>query len=846
MGEGATENMTDGHTDTVWKSKSLASDPQTVTFHLCGTAVFTKMMLTSQNALREGISKATVEVQKSNGVWETVLEKADLSPMYPLSNGETGCMSVAIPKAEGEALRLTILDTGTADGTFNIAEVALLGSSFVSAQEYDVNIQAKRGELVTLPDGVEQDGKEIPVFWSPKTVLCKTAGVTEYYGRIGTKKSVTARVCVSEQEQTPGLCEHWAKDAVYALTERGVLDKESATLRMDDALRYANLAEWMYRALSIDRDYLPERMNWISSADDTEKTENKIKELAVLGIFPQDIQDAENQSVTRASLARIFCAALEYEKNSTELPRESLNFEDADACANCQSELEKLCAAGILANSGNFHAEANATNAEALSMLEALLTAICKVVTYPVPDSSQVSKMTDYTVKVNGKEVGIYGTYGFPGQGVKESEVNGRPVAEVGVGYFDFSGEAEVEVTLHHEELGDATAWQIRPLSEDIQPEIEGNVIRFHLYRPCNLSIEPWGTARPLQLFANPIDKRLPDFSLPNVYRYQAGVHYINPTELQDGDTVYLDGGAVVYVKPQEETTDGGSYYGYQYETIEPAFSASGKNVTVRGRGILSGRNAMKRLQRHQMLRIHGAENFCADGIIMLESSAWNVFVAARSDRVYLNNLKMVGYFANNDGIDFCDSKNGVIENCFANNADDSFIVKAWSDVENVWFRNCTAWNSVSSSFGAIAELHETVNHVSFTDSTVIHSTNPVWQEGSGGVIGIWDASAGDVRNMVFQNIVIEDAVRGKEILKINVNQDASDLSKKAVVESIVFRNIEILDTRDNRITLTTPFANGIRDVVFENVSINREKLLTIDSRFVLQNTNNIRVLFQE
>ena len=64
------------------------------------------------------------------------------------------------------------------------------------------------------------------------------------------------------------------------------------------------------------------------------------------------------------------------------------------------------------------------------------------------------------------------------------------------------------------------------------------------------------------------------------------------------------------------------------------------------------------------MMRFQWAKNAAVDGLVLLECGSWNIFVAARSDCVYINNVKMRGYFANNDGVDFCDSDNGLIENC--------------------------------------------------------------------------------------------------------------------------------------------------------------------------------------
>lgn len=193
--------------------------------------------------------------------------------------------------------------------------------------------------------------------------------------------------------------------------------------------------------------------------------------------------------------------------------------------------------------------------------------------------------------------------------------------------------------------------------------------------------------------------------------------------------------------------------------------------------------------------------------------------------------------------MDFCDSDNGLIENCYANNADDSFLIKSWGTVSNVRFEKCTAWNTVSTSFGAVCELYNDITDTRFADCTVIHSTNPVWMQGSGGVIGIWNNFAANIKNMTFENIVIEDAAGGKEPIKVSINKDSSDPAKKAVAEDILFKNISVLDSRDENVKAYTQFPKGIKNIRFENVIINQKPLTKTDDRLSLWNVESFTVM---
>ncbi len=157
-------------------------------------------------------------------------------------------------------------------------------------------------------------------------------------------------------------------------------------------------------------------------------------------------------------------------------------------------------------------------------------------------------------------------------------------------------------------------------------------------------------------------------------------------------------------------------------------------------------------------------------------------------------------------------------------------------------FRNCVVWNTVSTAFGAVCEVIQPISDVSYKDCTVIHSTNPLWTDIAGGIMGIWDNGAADIDGMLFENIAIEDAIAGKEPIKISVYTNLDESKKEhSEVKNIVFKNITI-DSRDESIKLTTPFTDGIKDITFENVTINGKKLTEIDDRFSIKNAVDIHI----
>ena len=88
----------------------------------------------------------------------------------------------------------------------------------------------------------------------------------------------------------------------------------------------------------------------------------------------------------------------------------------------------------------------------------------------------------------------------------------------------------------------------IRPLSLGIEPEVQGNTIRFTLPGPCYVTVEPYGRHNALHIFADEMpDYSMVDLKAPQVIYFGKGEHDIGEVELLSGQTVFLDEGAVVY-----------------------------------------------------------------------------------------------------------------------------------------------------------------------------------------------------------------------------------------------------------------------------------------------------------
>jgi len=463
-----------------------------------------------------------------------------------------------------------------------------------------------------------------------------------------------------------------------------------------------------------------------------------------------------------------------------------------------------------------------------------------KLVVYPGPPEETASP--DYTVTVNGEPVFCYASYRFnkerPERIVNGKGMKDREVSPISFAYFDFEGEVTVSITAAR----DFPEVVIRPLSLRVEPEAEGNVIRFTLTEPGNFIVEPYGLDRPIHIFANPLETNAPYPDDSSVRYFPPGIHYIDPLSLSDDETVYIAGGAIVYANIQDEDLSEWDDMLFQKAT----FNATGKSrIKVTGRGIICGRDSLERGRRHKLLEFAKCENVEVDGVILRESSGWS-FAVYESEGVRIDNVRIVGHYINNDGIDICSSRRVRVENCFCHNADDSFLIKAHdAPVDDVVFRNCIAWNDVATSFGIVCETAHPVTNVVFRDCTVVHSTFPCWIPDAGGVLAVWNDYGGDVRDIRYENIVIEDSCAGKQIIKLNItNVHGMNDSRQGSIRDVSFRNIDVLHTKDERIAFLSPFEEGaISGIELDRIAINGNPVRSVqDSRIAIEGATGIRV----
>jgi hypothetical protein len=438
----------------------------------------------------------------------------------------------------------------------------------------------------------------------------------------------------------------------------------------------------------------------------------------------------------------------------------------------------------------------------------------------PAPAGEELSKA--FAVKVEGKECPVYTAKVAPRDPAKrwlamDDKKNSANYFEMAAfSTFDMEGPVRVTVTCPEQ----VRSVKILPSSFKIVPAVEGKTISFDLPGPRHVTVEvndDWVGS--LHIFANPLETDVPKPDDPNVIYYGPGIHEVHRVVVGDGKTVYVAAGAVVRcgTGPDEKYSIS-SYSGLR--NYAPAFELRGKNITFRGRGIIDS-SACPTHARHPLF-VRG-QDITIEGVILRDSSTWTIPIR-QSDRVAVRNVKLLGYRANSDGVDICNSREVTVEDCFIRTLDDLIVVKSdkgAGPVRRIAARRCVLWNEVAHALSVGAELREDVDDILFEDCDVIRDKGREW------TLRVYHCDAATITNVRYEDIRIEETRRliSLWIGKAVWTRDA----ERGHIRGISFQDISAAG-EERRIELTG-FDEGhaVEDVTFRNVKLNGKPLAPAD-----------------
>lgn len=439
---------------------------------------------------------------------------------------------------------------------------------------------------------------------------------------------------------------------------------------------------------------------------------------------------------------------------------------------------------------------------------------------YPAPAGEELSK--DYLVQVEDQEVPVYVAKVAPADPARrwkamDDKANSADYFEkASFAYFDMQGAVTVTVTCP-ETIQSA---KVLPSSCKIIPVVQGKSLRLILAEPKPLTIEVNGHwVGALHLFANPPESNVPRPGDPNVVYFGPGLHEVSHLVVSNNQTVYVAGGAVVrgVVRPDEPFRVS-SYSGLR--TYSPTFVLKGTNITFRGRGIVDG--GLCPTHARNLVSVQG-QDITLEGVILRDSSTWTIPIR-QSERVTVKNVKLLGYRANSDGIDICNSRDVTVEGCFIRTLDDLIVVKTdqgQGEAGRIVARGCVLWNEVAHALSVGAELREKVDDVLFADCDVIHDKGREW------TLRVYHCDSARISNVRFENLRIEESPRliSLWIGKASWTRD----NERGQIDGVLFKNIRAQADPMQVALQGFDETHAVENVVFENVVVNGKPLAPTD-----------------
>ena len=466
-----------------------------------------------------------------------------------------------------------------------------------------------------------------------------------------------------------------------------------------------------------------------------------------------------------------------------------------------------------------------------MKLLTALLSLVCvapgaplawagTVRVYPAPAGEELSK--DFSVKVEGKEAPVYVAKVAPAapalrwKAMDDKAHSADYFEKASFAYFDMQGAVAVTVTCPEV----IQSVKVLPSSLKIRPAVQGKSLSFGLAEPGNLTIEVNGRwVEALHLFADAPEADVPKPGDPDVIYFGPGIHEVSHLAVSNNQTVYVAGVAVVRaVIRTNEPFNISSYSGLR--TYSPTFLLRGNGIKFRGRGIVDG--SLCTTHARHLVQVQG-KDILLEGVILRDSSTWTIPIR-RSERVTVKNVKLLGYRANSDGIDICNSRDITVEGCFIRTLDDLIVVKTdqgQGEARRIVAKDCVLWNEVAHALSIGAELRENVDDVLFASCDVIHDKGREW------TLRVYHCDSARISHVRFEDIRIEESPR---LLSLWIGKAVwTRDNERGHIDGVVFKNISAT-ANPLRVQLQGfDETHLVENVLFQDVVVNGAALAAAD-----------------
>lgn len=412
-----------------------------------------------------------------------------------------------------------------------------------------------------------------------------------------------------------------------------------------------------------------------------------------------------------------------------------------------------------------------------------------------------------YEVKIEGKKVDVY-------DATESSFVS-----------FESNDAVDVEIRVSEKFRN----LNIKPFGLEIEPEIDGQTIRFKLPPTKKVFVES-DLGEDLFIYGNAIETDKPDPDAPDVKYFKSGqVYEVGTLILKENETLYIEGGAVL--RGQVKATQA-------------------NNVTIAGLGVIDGGyfKGMRGVRPRTVL-IEDSRNTNIQDIIIIESQAWVITLYYCED-VIVDNVKEIAYDHGSDGVDIVSCKQVHVKDCIIKNDDDVIVIKAFKNrykkysdiiqnthlegVEDVLVSGCILESNEGGEIFEIGQelVTESIKNIKYIDCDVLGTHNHA------GVFGIHNSDGAHVTNIVYENIRVDHFYEKLVDFKI-IETRYTEEDERGTISNVFFKDIFVNISRYNpgysiSIMLGHDKEYNISNVTFDNLQFNGKKITSADEMTLL------------
>jgi len=426
--------------------------------------------------------------------------------------------------------------------------------------------------------------------------------------------------------------------------------------------------------------------------------------------------------------------------------------------------------------------------------------------TYPVPGAIVYGRHNDdFTVQVREPKGEWMDLYEY------NIMVDNDTKSEVSMVSFDFDEKVEVRVKLNSGVLQQV---KIRPGKAAIIPKINGNEFTFSMDKPQKLSVEVNGDKlNNLHIIANAILKDIPSKDAKNVIYFGPGVH--KPGDIP-GDvfvipsntTIYIDGGALIQGK-------------LLCDKVE--------NVRIIGRGIID--------QGVRGVEITHSKNISVEGIKIVNPKHYSIYLG-ESSNIRIKDVSAFSMGSWTDGIDMMSCSDVKIDDVFLRTSDDCIAIYAhrwnyYGNSTNVSVSNSILWADIAHPInigihGNTSTVGDTIQNISFKDIDILEHDED--DRISQGAMAICPGDFNLIRNVIFEDIRVDQIEEGKLFNLRVVNDPKYGLGAGRSIENVTFKNIYYNGSLPNP-SVIEGFSDErvVKNVLFKNLRINGKQILNAE-----------------